>query len=490
MKTKLSARFVVGHDGRDHVVHHDGVVIYQDDRITYVGADSDESVDETIDFGNAVISPGLIDLDAVADLDHIILDSWSSEDLRRGYQWSDSYFTGGRRDVFTPEQRRLIRRFALAQLLLHGVTTVMPIASEAHSSWAETYQDFVDMADEAIDLGVRAYLGPSYRGGVHVTRSDGTPDVMWSPEEGAAGLDGAARFAEYAADLHPLIRPVLVPCRIETMTRDLLERTAQLAHQHGLLVRLHCMQSMLELRLLEANHGATPMDLLQQVGLLNEKLLVPHGKYLSLESAGRPTDAELARFAASGASVVHCPLTEVRLGYTIDHYDRYRDAGIKIALGSDCFPPDLLRGMEYSTNLAKILQGRFDAAPAGDLFRAATVGGAQVLGRDDLGKLAPGAQADLTVIGFDDVRVGLVDDPIRTLMMHATARDVRMTVVAGRTVMRDGEIPGVDLVELRRQAQELFAVMRDAYTERDFLGRPAAQLFPPTFRLETGSTGS
>ncbi|OKI51499.1 chlorohydrolase family protein [Micromonospora sp. CB01531] len=481
MRTRLQARYVLGHDGRDHAIHRDASVVYEDDRILHVGPGWSGEVDETIELGNSLIVPGLIDLDAVADLDHIILDSWGDPEVRKGHQWSADYFTNHRRDVFTREERRLIRRFAMAQLLLHGVTTAMPIASEVHSSWAETYDDFVDMSEEALELGLRIYLGPSYRAGVHVTREDGTPDVMWSVPNGEQGLEGARRFAEYAVGLPELVQPVFAPCRIETMTADLLAKTADLATEMDLRVRLHCMQSMRELELVNATHGSTPLDLLEKVGLLNERLLVPHGKYFSLASGGRPTDPELRRFADSGAALVHTPITEARLGYTIDSLDRYLDAGVTIALGSDCFPPDLVRGMELSSNLAKIMEGRLDAGSAADLMRVATTGGAKALGRSDLGRLAPGAQADVTVFDFDAVTVGMVEDPIRTLLMHASARDVSMTVVAGRTVMRHGQIPGLDLVGLRREAQSLFDRMKSCYPERDVQHRDVATLFPPTF---------
>ncbi|MDP5227638.1 MULTISPECIES: chlorohydrolase family protein [Arthrobacter] len=481
MRTRLHARYVLGHHEGDHVIHRDASVVYEDDRIVHVGPSYDGQVDESIDLGNSFIVPGLIDLDAVADLDHIILDCWGDPELRKGHQWSEDYFTNRRQDVFTQEERRLIRKFAMAELILHGVTTAMPIASEVHSSWAETYQDFVDMSEEALELGLRVYLGPSYRGGVHVTRQDGTPDVMWSAAEGEEGLDGARRFAEHAAGLPDLIQPVFAPCRIETMTRELLEKTHELATALDVRVRLHCMQSMRELQLIDAAHGMTPMDLLEEIGMMNERLLVPHAKYMSLESAGRPTDDELRRFASSGASVVHTPLTEARLGYVIDSFDRYVDAGVPMAFGSDCFPPDLIRGMELSSNLAKIMESSFDAGSPADLLRSATTGGADALGRPDLGRLQPGAQADLTVFSFDHPAVGLIEDPVRTLLMHATARDVTMTVVAGRTVMRDGVIPGLDLDALRREAQELFDRMKSRYPERDVHGRDVDTLFPPTF---------
>ncbi|MEV5610940.1 amidohydrolase family protein, partial [Streptomyces sp. NPDC052225] len=122
-----------------------------------------------------------------------------------------------------------------------------------------------------------------------------------------------------------------------------------------------------------------------------------------------------------------------------------------------------------------------DAAPAEAYVEAATLGGARALGRDDLGRIAPGAQADLVAFSLDDVRDGVLDDPVRTFLLNGTARQATDSVVAGRPVLVDGALPGIDLPRLARNAQELFEKMRAAYSERDIERRPTEILFPPTF---------
>ena len=100
--------------------------------------------------------------------------------------------------------------------------------------------------------------------------------------------------------------------------------------------------------------------------------------------------------------------------------------------------------MDIGNNIAKVVDGRLDAGSAAEYFRAATLGGARALGRTDLGRLTPGAQADLIVLGLGEPHIGVVDDPVRTILMNGSARDVQMTVVAGRTVMSKGVVPGVE----------------------------------------------
>jgi cytosine/adenosine deaminase-related metal-dependent hydrolase len=492
VRTLLHAQYVLGFDGADHEVHRDASVVYEDDRIIHVGPGWDGPVDVELDLGQALLAPGLVDLDALSDIDHAIIDSWASPETAGGLQWSEDYFAGDRQDVFTLEERRFIREYALAQLLLHGITTCMPIASEVHSAWAETYDDAVAIADAAKRLGIRAYVGPSFRSGVPVLRHDGRRDVMWDEDRGRQGLADALKFLDH---LDPgaagLVQGALLPCRIETLTTELMHAVAQAAQDRGVPVRLHAMQGRLEIDLLRSRHDASPLELIQDSGLLGCRLLIPHAIFGAGEDQyGSPTDAELAVLAEAGVAIVHCPLTSAHYGMVLRSYDRYRDAGLTIALGTDSVPPDLIRGMDVGSSLAKIVDGRLDAGSVADYFRSATLHGATALGRNDIGRLAVGAQADIIAINLSDVRMGVVDDPVRTVVMNGSARDVRMTVVAGRTVAMDGSVPGCDLKAMRARAQDLFDRMRTAYSSRDLHGRPPELLFPPTFAAAAGSSGT
>ena len=110
-------------------------------------------------------------------------------------------------------------------------------------------------------------------------------------------------------------------------------------------------------------------------------------------------------------------------------------------------------------------------------------GGARALGRDDLGRLRPGARADITVIGLDDPAMGQVIDPIQTLMLNGSGRDVRPVVIEGRTVMEDGAIPGVDHDALRAGAQQRFDAMKAQYPDRTFGHPPLDEIFPASYPL-------
>ncbi|MFJ8871425.1 chlorohydrolase family protein [Streptomyces sp. NPDC102473] len=483
MRTRWRARHILAHQGGGHALLRDGEVVWEDDTVVYVGPRYEGAVDEERDLGESLVMPGLIDLDALTDVDHLVIDSWAGPERGKGLQWSLDYFAHRRHDVFTPRERATIRAYALAQLALHGITTFMPIASEVHSRWAEPYEELVDMARTARGIGLRGYLGPAYRSGVNVVLPDGTRDVAFDEEEGRAGLRDAVRFLDHLAELDdPLLTGVLLPCRIETLTEELLGETARIGRERGVLIRLHALQGLVERDIIRRRHGLSSLELLEKHDLLNPNLLIPHTVTIDRHPSVHGEDrGDLALLAGSGISVIHCPQTSLRYGEMLHSFRAYREAGVNLCLGTDSFPPDLIRGMDVGVHLAKIAEGRSDAAPAEQYVEAATLGGARALGRDDLGRIAPGAQADLVAFSLDDIRDGVLDDPVRTFLLNGTARQATDSVVAGRPVLVDGGLPGIDLEALRRDAQALFERMRAAYSERDVERRETAELFPATF---------
>ncbi|MFF4862284.1 amidohydrolase family protein [Streptomyces sp. NPDC001231] len=198
------------------------------------------------------------------------------------------------------------------------------------------------------------------------------------------------------------------------------------------------------------------------------------------EVLGRDT-GDVSVLADAGVSIVHCPLTNARYAHNLHTFAGYRARGVNLCLGTDSFPPDLIRGIDVGTQVAKLQAGDLGQGHLTGYFDALWTGGATALHRPDLGRLAAGATADLSACALDDFRTGVTEDPLRTLVLNGTARDAVLTMVAGRVVMRDGSIPGVDLTELRRTGRQLFDMMRAAYPERDHRRRTVGELFPPVF---------
>lgn len=487
LRTRVRARHVVGFDGVDHRLLRDGEVVWEGDRILHVGGPFPGRVDVTEDCGDAVVIPGFVDLNALGDIDHAVFDSFQDDALLSGQDWAHCYAVKHRREVFGREELAFRREYALVQLLLNGITTALPIAAETYRAWAETEEEFDDIVEIAGRLGIRLYLGPSYRAGVPTVRPDGARAIHWDPDEGRRGLAGAVRFVESRDGAHDgRIRGMLAPARIETQSDELLRRTRVEGERLGVPVRLHAGQSHEEVTLLRERYGARPVEVLDRFGLLGPRLLVPHAWAVDghTELPGAPGSrdrSDVRRLADSGTTVVSCPLASGRYGMVLESFDSYLAAGVRIGMGTDTFPPDMIRALDTGSVLAKAVERRQTSGAVADLFRAATLGGASALGRDDLGRLAPGAKADLVVVALDDLRTGPVEDPLRSMVLHASGAQVRHVVIDGRWVVREGAVPGVDVDRLRRRAQELFDTYRSSFTERDALGRPADVLMPPTY---------
>ena len=187
-----------------------------------------------------------------------------------------------------------------------------------------------------------------------------------------------------------------------------------------------------------------------------------------------------------GVTVSHCPINIARRGRSLDSWPRYRAAGVNLALGSDTYPRDPIMNMRIASYAGKIVTHDLFAASAADVFTAATLGGARALGRDDLGRLAPGAKADLVIIdpgGGGTLRWGPVRDPIKSLVECGIGDDVETVIVDGVVRMRDRTIPGVDLEALRCQAQAAGEDVWERLPEWDPLGRTAEQMSPWSFPL-------
>lgn len=483
MRTRISGRFVVGFADGDHVIYEDGEVVYEGDSILFVGHGFPGQVDREIDAGLAIVSPGFIDLDALADIDHAILDSWGAAERSAGLRWSEAYFHAGRHDVFSREEAARNRRYALVQLLLNGITTALPIAAETYKAWAETYEEFADLARIGGELGMRLYLGPSYRAGVNVTRADGSADVLWNEELGWQGFRDAVAFVRDVDGAQDgLVRGMLAPARIETQTLDLLCESKRASDELGCPLRLHAAQGLREIAFLEQWYGKTPIELLHEIGFLGPRTLIPHAKYLRGRHGLPPGEHdEVKLLAESGTSVIYAPLTNARYGGLLDSFGAYRAAGVNIGLGTDTFPPDMIQVLAYGYYLGKVGPENVETANFADLYRALTLGGAAALGRDDLGRLAPGAKADITIVDLSPLHTGPIEDPIRTLVMNGHGSCVRDVIVNGRHVMENRVIPGVDIAELRDWAQGYFDRYKAAHSEWDYQGRSVGELFPPTF---------
>jgi len=278
MKTKIRAKYIVGYQNQDHVIYRDAELVYEDDRIIFVGFDYPQPVNRTIEACDSLLSPGFIDLNALGDIDHDLLHLEAPPHLQKSLLWSEEYFLQHASDVLTSEQEAFKSLYAYTQLILNGVTTAMPITSVLYKSWAETYQELSAASDHAARLGLRVYLGPSYQSGMRVVGRDGTMSVAWCEALGEAGLRRAVDFVrEFDGANNGLVRGMLAPERVETITPDLLVESRRWSDELGCPMRLHAAQSAFEAAEINRRHNRTPIRYLSDLGFLGRRVFIPHG---------------------------------------------------------------------------------------------------------------------------------------------------------------------------------------------------------------------
>lgn len=491
MKTRLKAKYIIALDGARHVIMKDAEVVYEGSTILFVGKHYEKDCDESIDLGNALVSPGFIDLDALGDIDHGLIHCEAPAAIQNHLQWSEAYYNKGSREIMSAEEEAFKTLYACVQLIRHGITTAMPITSVFYKRWAETYEEIEAAAHHAGRLGLRIYLGPSYQSGMRVVGADGRWDVRFKEDEGKKGLERAIRFVkEFDGTYDGRVRGMLAPERIETQTEENLIATKRAADELNCPVRLHAAQGAFEYGWIRERSGRTPLQYLDGIGFLSSRTLIPHALYVQGYSdvKDNPGGDDIELLARTKTSIIHCPLVYARSGIALEWFGKYRDKGVNVSMGTDTFPPDIMENIRIGSFMARRVARMAGAADPltgnayADFFEAATLGGARALGRSDLGGLAAGMKADMVVFSFDDLDIGPLDDPLRTLVNSSSPRDIRHTIIDGRFVMRDRRIEGIDEAGLREQAQRYYEKMRLGYLERSDGSLTESQLYPTSFK--------
>ena len=481
-RTLITAAWVLGHRDGGHRLIPDGEVVIDGGEVVFVGSGFAGEVARRIDFGNALVSPGLIDLDALSDLDTTILSIDNHPGWAKGRVWPRSYVEAGPYEMYSQEELALQKRFAFGQLLLNGITTAAPIASLFYRQWGETVAEFDAAADAAGEMGLRVYLSPAYRSGGMVLEAPGRMEPVFDEQRGLEGLRDAVDYiGRQTGRYGDLVRGLLVPDRVETCTEELLRQTQAAARDLGCKIRLHMAQGSMEVETVRKLHGTTAPAWLARAGLLTDRLIAPH--------ATNATDEDLDLYAANGVSIVHCPLVSARSGSTLNSFSKCRERGINIAMGTDTAPADMLMNLLVGLIACRINDRAPDRIRCADLYDAATLGGAQALGRDDLGRLTEGARADIAVFGLDDAIMAPSVDPVTTLVTGGSGKVTQAVFVDGRLSMRFGEVAGIDMKAARQRAQHQFDGLIAKYPDRSWGHPPVSKLFPPSYPVEVKADG-
>jgi cytosine/adenosine deaminase-related metal-dependent hydrolase len=481
VRTKIRGKWVIASDGEHHYILQDGEVVYEGISIIFTGHDYPETVDETIDAGNAVVGPGFVDLDALFDLDTTILCFDNGPGWKKGRVWPTEYLPRAR-DVNSPDDEAFQHEYAMVHLLRNGITTALPIRSIFYRKHAETYEEHARAAEAAARLGIRMYLGPSYRTGVTTVTPDGIFGQAWEPSQGMRNLEAAIQFVrDYDGAHDGLIRGFLQPDRIEGCTEELLLRTAEAGRELGCVVRLHCCQGEMEIKLIQERFGKSSMEVLHDLDFFTDLTLMPHGTMMGgIEPTQEKIDRELGWLAEAGSTIVHCPMVSLRHGSYMNSLTRFRKLGVNVGLGTDTWPADLIENMHIGVMATRVADQTMEVSAA-DYYTAATIGGADAIGCKDLGRLMPGAKADITVFDLSGYHLGQFIDPIQTMVISGSGRDISTVIVDGRIVMKGRELPGVDMDAIHDRAQKQYEGLIASFPERSFQHPPVEDIFRLSF---------
>jgi len=478
VRTKLQGGIVVGFDGQTHGLIRDGVVVWEDDRITAVGKAYDGPVDRTLYAPDRLIIPGLIDLHWHAGVRanwRLTSDHGDPQFFGAGFPNTDA----GRRGAIYPmsvEEAETAATLNVLELLSGGCTTLVEVGASALL--------VAQLATQVERFGVRAYLGPGYRSASYYRDAAGIVQYDWDEAAGHRGLEAACRFiSDHDGKAHGRVRGMLLPLQVDTCAPELLRATREAAASLRVPVQIHTGQNLLEFHQTLRTYRRTPIELLDDTGLLGPGTTLGHCIMVSGHpQAHYPDGNDLARIAAARANVAHCPVSLGRRGMHLYHLSGYLGRGINVGLGTDIHPFDLIREMRGAGLICKVAAESPNAGTARETFNAATLGGATALGRDDLGRLCPGAKADLVIVNQRALHYGVMCDPIRSLVDCGVASDVQTVIVDGQTVMDHRHIPAAPALDtLLARAQRFAEAYWAAYPALSWDGRSAAETFPNAF---------
>ncbi|HMY48406.1 MAG TPA: 8-oxoguanine deaminase [Rhodocyclaceae bacterium] len=413
-----------------------GGVFIRDGVVEAVGPSDQlpDGADEVISLAGCVALPGLVNTHhhmyqsltrAIPGAQDAELFGW----LRRLYPlWAG----------LTPEMIRVSTLTAMAELILSGCTT-----SSDHLYLYPNGSRLDDAIEAAAILGMRFHAA---RGSMSVGESAGglPPDRL--VEDEAAILKDTQRLIETWHDpaRHAMRRIVVAPCSPFSVSRELMREAAILARGHGVSLHTHLAENDNDVAYSREKFGMSPAEYAESLGWVGAD--VWHAHCVKLDGPG------IELFARTGTGVAHCPCSNMRLASGIAPIPAMRAAGVPVGLGVDgCASNDaahLLGETRQAMLLARVGYGP-SAMSARQALELATLGGARVLGRDDIGALAPGMSGDVVAFPTDepDLAGAAVHDPVAALVF-CTPPKVKVSVINGQPVVREGQLVPLELPPL------------------------------------------
>ncbi|ALG90724.1 MULTISPECIES: 8-oxoguanine deaminase [Actibacterium] len=416
-----------------------GGLVVEDGRIVELVAGTQPAgpVDEVFDGSRHVVIPGLVN--AHHHFYQTLTRAHPQAINKELFPWLQALYPlwGGHlnRDTF-----RIGVRLALVELLMSGCTT----ASDHLFVFGRDMADAVDIeAEEARALGMRVALT---RGAINMgTSSGGIADERLIQDYDAVLSDCERVLGAYHDRSDGAMTTVaLAPCAPFNVTRQLMIDTAEMADKHDCRLHTHLGETHDEDEFCLSKYGMRPLDYLEDVGWMTDRVWMAHGIHFN--------DEEIARIGKCGMGVCHCPTSNMVLASGQCRTKELEAAGAVVGLGVDGSASNdnsnLMESVRHALMLGRLTYGAAAVSHL-DALGWATEGSARLLGRTDIGAIAPGKQADLAMFTLDELRFSGAGDPLAALVLCGAHRADRV-MVGGEWRVLDGVPLGVDLDALRR----------------------------------------
>ncbi|MFC6961701.1 amidohydrolase [Halocatena marina] len=376
------------------------------------------SGDEQLDATDSLVIPGLINAHT-----HLAMT------LLRGYADDKPLETWLREDIWpieselTPEDVRVGTQLGMAEMIRSGTT-----------GFTDMYFYVPEIAAAVEAAGMRARLG---HGVVTVGKADAAVE---------ADIEEGLRVARDVAD-SDRISTAVMPHSLTTVSESSLSEMAARARDIGVPIHTHVNETKDEVEPIVEEQGVRPVEYARSCGLFHSEDYIAHGVHLNT--------SEIDILAETGAGVVHCPASNMKLASGMAPVQAMLDAGVTVGLGTDGVAAnndlDMFGEMRDAAMVGKIAADDASAVAAPDVVRMATQGSADCVGFES-GQIEPGAPADLAVLDLDRPHLTPAHDLVSHLAYAATGADVRHTVCDGRVLMRERELLTIDAATVRAEA--------------------------------------
>lgn len=394
----------------------------------------EQRCDEQFNASGLVIIPGLINTHH--HFYQTLTRAWGPVVNQPLFPWLKTLYPVWAR--LTPEALHLATQVAMAELLLSGCTT----AADHHYLFPEGLDDAIDVQVDVVQqLGMRAMLT---RGSMSLGEKDGGLPPQHTVQTGEAIIRDSERLIKqyHERQQGAQIQIALAPCSPFSVTREIMQESALLAEREDVRLHTHLAETLDEEDFCLATFGMRTVDYLESVGWLSHRTWLAHGIHFNGE--------EIKRLGAAGTGICHCPVSNMRLASGICPTLDLIEAGSPVGLGVDGSASNDASNMMYEARQALYLQRLKYGAEAITPERVlswATEGSAKVIGRDDVGAIKAGMQADLAMFSLDDIRFSGSHDPLAALLLCGAERADHV-MVAGQWRVTNGEINGLDMPSL------------------------------------------